>query len=802
MDTPAYNIYAQQLLPRKHGYALWHPEHTKFGEIHIGDVGYFREGAFYRLFNATSHEDEAQKYGVPQDYHPFFIKEYLLNQTKDVIKANIVSKSVTSYDVSGNAGTTLQAVGAGLKFTCEREHGAFVFVKPAADRWQMHPSKGLVQYIRTNFDSWYHFATDVCDLEIDRDEIIFVSGVVKTADWGLGAFLRQGSGGEVSFQTNLGPFAQGSFNFSRAHKSAGVAEWRTKPDGASMSPQPSVFSESTTETLVGSSSMALTLQRTHSGPRKDQCLFLHYYKMKRRLWLNKVIKAAAGPDRPGSDSGNDDGDQMLEDSDIEDVVEEPGIVKTYDPLDHILNYILNYKLEDDSQVDTAIAGTEHLYALFDEEFPEDIEAALQERKPAIMFVDEGVAALACAEWSEEYNEAEEPEYGRAQSIQHAPKAGPSVEANIHNSGEAGRREQPQSPKDSEDLDRTGGRTTAAQTYASVVWQDHTGGVGCVAWSPDGTYLASGSEDTTIILRDGDSGESIHQFTDHHDSVWSLAFSPDGCHLASGASDGTAIIHDIEMRSVTAMMHGHTGVIQSIQYSQDGSKIVTASVDMTLRLWEASSGALLHTMKHDAVVMNAIFSPNGQLVGSCSADYFAKIWDAKTGRLLHGLAHHGAVWSVAFDPESRRIVTGADDASSVIWSAESGEALVILREHPAPVWAVAFSPDGRRVMSASNDMSLKICDSFTGELLHTLTRNDALVNVAVFSPDGEYIASGGGANEVHVWNAHTGKGFPAMGGHFDKITALQFSPENDRIVSSSDDGTVRIWTLLESGLEED
>lgn len=101
-DDAAYNIYARQLLPRKHGYPLWLPEHTKFGEVQIGDVGYLRDGGFYRMFNAVS--TEKQNYGVPHEHAPFVIREYLLNHTKDAIKGNIVSKSVKSYDISGGAG--------------------------------------------------------------------------------------------------------------------------------------------------------------------------------------------------------------------------------------------------------------------------------------------------------------------------------------------------------------------------------------------------------------------------------------------------------------------------------------------------------------------------------------------------------------------------------------------------------------------------------------------------------------------------------------------------------------------------
>ncbi|KAI0352433.1 WD40 repeat-like protein [Trametes cingulata] len=806
-DIAAYNVYAKQLFPLKKGYPLWHPEHTKFGEIQIGDVGYYRGGGFFRLFNAILPADEPsqQKYGVPDDFRLFRLNQYLLNEAKTVIKSHLISKSVdklevgASFQVSPPVGEA--GAGGGLNISCMREHGAFVIVQPEADQLEMHPSKKLIRHIRTNMDSWYHFATDVCDLDIAREDILFISGAVKTDNWALGAFLHRGSACQISFQVSAGSIAQGSFNVSKVHEHMVEPEWRTKPEGASMSPSPSSASLATSPAAIDSdpssshvSIASLTLKKTPSGPNKDQTLFVNYYKMKRRFFMNRVMKAAAGPADLERGGGGDEEDDAMADggSDSEMSIGEFGVDKAYDPVDYLLDYILNYPLEDGSQVDAAIAGSTHLYALFEDDFPEDIPAALKKLKPPILFVDDGVAALACAEWAE-YDEAEE---GEASSRVDAQTVTEDRPFNVDDPGDD---DSVDPAKDEDSADKSSRRAGAAgQYHPPLVLADHTGGVTCVAWSPDGRFIASGSEDTTIIVRDGTDGHLLHQLTEHSDVIWTLAFSPDGQRLASCASDGLGLIWDVETHAVIAVMDGDGTVMQTIQYSPDGSRIVTSCTDFSVRVWNAATGVLVHNMEgHTASVMSAVWSPNGKWIASCSADYTAKIWNAETGQVHQTLADHsGVVWSVAFDPESRRVITGSDDATSIIWNAETGEALVNLHEHPSPVWAAAFSPDGKRVMSASNDTTLKLCDSFTGELQHTFDRNDALVNAAVFSPDGQYVASSGGDNEVLVWNTKTGNCLPEMVGHVDKITALQFSPEGDRLVSASDDGTVRIWVLPE------
>lgn len=200
-------------------------------------------------------------------------------------------------------------------------------MKPSADRLQLHPGKTLTQYIRTHFESWKHFASNELDLAINPHDILLISGTVKTDDWGLGAFLRYESGGAINFEANAGPAAQAAFNVTVTQKHGEIAEHRSKPVGASLSPPLSAISDETVDTLMDPSSSSLSLKRTQSGPRKDQCLFIHYYKMKKRLFFSKVIKAAAGPDELDPGSGSEGEDGMSVGSGSDDVTREYGTEK-------------------------------------------------------------------------------------------------------------------------------------------------------------------------------------------------------------------------------------------------------------------------------------------------------------------------------------------------------------------------------------------------------------------------------------------------------------------------------------------
>ena len=73
---------------------------------------------------------------------------------------------------------------------------------------------------------------------------------------------------------------------------------------------------------------------------------------------------------------------------------------------------------------------------------------------------------------------------------------------------------------------------------------HTEPVRCVAFSPSGERIATGSEDKTVKLWDAATGRHIATSRDHRASVESLAFSPGGSRIATGDQDGSIRLWDV------------------------------------------------------------------------------------------------------------------------------------------------------------------------------------------------------------------------------------------------------------------
>jgi WD40 repeat protein len=118
-----------------------------------------------------------------------------------------------------------------------------------------------------------------------------------------------------------------------------------------------------------------------------------------------------------------------------------------------------------------------------------------------------------------------------------------------------------------------------------------GAVYCIAVSPNGQHIVSGSEDQTICVWNATTGEMVAgPFTGHTDSVKSVAFSPDGQHIVSGSLDQTICVWNATTGVMVAgPFTGHTGRVFSVAFSPDGQHIVSGSSDYTICVWNATTG---------------------------------------------------------------------------------------------------------------------------------------------------------------------------------------------------------------------
>ncbi|KAL1719604.1 quinon protein alcohol dehydrogenase-like superfamily [Schizophyllum commune] len=364
-------------------------------------------------------------------------------------------------------------------------------------------------------------------------------------------------------------------------------------------------------------------------------------------------------------------------------------------------------------------------------------------------------------------------------------------------------------------------------------QGHDASVMSVAFSPDAKSIVSGSEDRTIRIwdspmleaRSDKSKPSTHANGEataspllsdgaagHTDWVNCVAFSPDGKRIASGSIDCTVRLWDVATcHQIGQPLKGHTAQLNCIAFSPGSKRLLSGSSDGSIRLWNVDTGEQSSQGfdGHRGHILAVAYSPDGMLAASGSQDSMIRLWNATTGESVAELqGHSGGVASVAFSPDGKLIASGSHDRTIRIWDVAMKKQLgEPLAGHEASVASIAFSPDGKHIISGSHDQTLRIWDVATRRQVgDALTEHDhgdfgagdlvfGEVNSVAFSPDGKCFVSGSSDRTIIVWDAETWEPISeSLRGHDGSVTSVAFSPDGKTIISGSADHTIRIWSV--------
>jgi WD40 repeat protein len=334
-------------------------------------------------------------------------------------------------------------------------------------------------------------------------------------------------------------------------------------------------------------------------------------------------------------------------------------------------------------------------------------------------------------------------------------------------------------------------------------QGHAGEVKSVAWSPDGTRLASASYDRAVQIWDARTGQRAPTaLLGHTNAVFGVAWSPDGTRLASASDDQTVRVWDTRTRRETLTYRGHTGMVYGVAWSPDVTRLASASQDRTVRVWDTKTGQDALSLKgHTAQVFPVAWSPDGGRLASGSTDKTVKVWDAKVGQEALSLkGHTDVVYGLAWSPDGTRLASASWDKTVKIWDARTGLEALSPEGHRDRVWGVAWSPDGTRLASASGGLDdkkqsygeVKVWDARTGQEALAFKGHVYPVRCVAWSPDGTRLASACNGEMVKVWDARTGQEVLPPQGHTRDVAGVAWSPDGTRLAGASNDRTVKVW----------
>ncbi|WP_224365094.1 patatin-like phospholipase family protein [Hyalangium versicolor] len=358
-----------------------------------------------------------------------------------------------------------------------------------------------------------------------------------------------------------------------------------------------------------------------------------------------------------------------------------------------------------------------------------------------------------------------------------------------------------------EADRVLRMAMARRGWCTAEWSAGPLDVTHLEYSPDGQYVATGTEDG--IVRIWDAGHSqpeplqqIEHLGGSDPGIRGLAWSPNGHLLATAGRDRKMRLH---RRADGAKGWRQIAVFEvgswdpfGVQFSPRSERLLgIGSDEKKLAVWNAlpdGSWAPAGTLAHSAPVRCAAWSPDGSRVISGAVDGSVSLWEGVgRGEVPRKVlaSELGAVSQVAWHRGGDRIAVASEQGARVFTRA--GLSCYACDGHRGPVIDLAWSPDGRWLLTTGEDGSVRIWEANTGRFVMILRMTGSLIAGARWHPDSKRVATWDQDARCIVWQALTGELEMSLYGHLSVITRAAWRPGQDSVLlTGSVNGTLREW----------
>lgn len=337
---------------------------------------------------------------------------------------------------------------------------------------------------------------------------------------------------------------------------------------------------------------------------------------------------------------------------------------------------------------------------------------------------------------------------------------------------------------------------AATGDSMHVLREHTSEVTCVAFSPIGNWLASGSEDDTVRVWDWRKGTQVQVVSGTNDDVLAVAFSPDGKYLAVGGREPIVRVWDLSTWSLAIELPMQAGVVRALQFATRSDFLFAGDEEGRIHSWTTSGWRKRATIAPDHEINFALaVSAKSNLIAAAGRREVIAIFSLKKGALQNltsiAKAHHEWIQTLAFNPITNVLASSGKDGVIRLWSPETWQVLRNVIGHSGRIWSVAWSPDGRYLASAGADGQIRVWESEPNQLRQFPLESTPYRGMAVFNSDDTLITCNEGG-VISSWSTKDQSRIALEKLGTNAISNFELSPDGTKFGVITHGGQTEVW----------
>ena len=322
---------------------------------------------------------------------------------------------------------------------------------------------------------------------------------------------------------------------------------------------------------------------------------------------------------------------------------------------------------------------------------------------------------------------------------------------------------------------------------------HGSSIRCLAYTPDGKFLASGGYDGLIHLWDARSGQKIRTLQTRFPCVAALAISPGSKFLVSASHDSDSRgkmadfrLWNVETGKVMFQLGDSEEETKAVAFSPDGKRIASGNGANTICLWDAQTGKLIHRWKEGSPDNHAftsfVFAPDGKKLATTGSEL--RVLDLNTKKELTPEGKSGC-HTLAYAPDGTILaMAGFDDLR--LFRASTLTEIQRFERDKKIIDSITFFPDGKTLVSSNYSGQLCFWDVRSGKKLRQLPNQSGHVELFALSPDGKTLATkeiGSWKGVIRLWDAQTGTALYPRGSHLGEVKQARFLADGETVMSS-------------------